>query len=219
MRACEAHLELVFGMFSDPGRAWEAATTRALGAPVLEGDFDGTHHVLYRVDDPAATAALSSVLEDKKIYIADGHHRYETMCTFRDELAAAGKGEVARWGLIFLSNLDDPGLGGPADAPTDPTACPASTSRPRWRRSSRSSPSPASRCRPTGGGARAPGRSGGERRGVRPGGAGQRRALVVLSLRPDFDPGGGRAATPGAGAAAPRRSRCCTSSSSIAASA
>jgi uncharacterized protein (DUF1015 family) len=110
MRACQAHLELVFGMFSDPGRAWEAATTRALGSPVLECDFDGTHHALYRVADPAATEALSSVLADKNIYIADGHHRYETMCSFRDELEAAGRGEVARWGLIFLSNLDDPGL-------------------------------------------------------------------------------------------------------------
>lgn len=110
MRACDAHLELVFGMFSDPGRAWEAATGRALGEPVLQCDFDGTHHVLYRVDDPAATDALTAVLADKNIYIADGHHRYETMCTFRDELEAAGRGEIARWGLIFLSNLDDPGL-------------------------------------------------------------------------------------------------------------
>src|SRR5690606_514173 len=72
--------------------------------------FDGTHHALFRVDDPAATAALADVLADKSIYIADGHHRYETMCSFRDELEAAGKGETARWGLIFLSNLDDPGL-------------------------------------------------------------------------------------------------------------
>ena len=107
MRACEAHLELVFGMFSDPERRWEAAAG-ALGDPVLACAFDGAGHVLYRVSDPAATAALSQVLADRKIYIADGHHRYETMCTFRDELA--GRGEVARWGLIYLSNLDDPGL-------------------------------------------------------------------------------------------------------------
>jgi uncharacterized protein (DUF1015 family) len=110
MRACEAHLELVFGMFPDPARAWEAAVGEALGEPVLAGDFDGSHHVLYRVDDPAAVAALSDILAEKKIYIADGHHRYETMCTYRDELLAAGRGEVARWGLIYLSNLDDPGL-------------------------------------------------------------------------------------------------------------
>ncbi len=109
MRACMAHLELVFGMFSDPGRAWEGAVGE-LGAPVLDADFDGAHHTLYRVADPRATAALAQVLADKQIYIADGHHRYETMCSFRDELEAHGRGEAARFGLIYLSNLDDPGL-------------------------------------------------------------------------------------------------------------
>ncbi len=109
MRACMAHLELVFGMFSDPSQSWQASLGE-LGAPVLDADFDGAHHTLYRVDDPQATAALAQLLEDRKIYIADGHHRYETMCSFRDELTAEGRGETARWGLIYLSNLDDPGL-------------------------------------------------------------------------------------------------------------
>ena len=109
MRACMAHLELVFGMFSDPGRVWEGAVGD-LGEAVLDADFDGAHHTLYRVSDPAATAALARVLADKQIYIADGHHRYETMCSFRDELTAEGRGETARFGLIYLSNLDDPGL-------------------------------------------------------------------------------------------------------------
>ena len=109
MRACMAHLELVFGMFSDPDRSWETAVGE-LDEPVLDADFDGAHHTLYRVADPAATAALAQVLADRSIYIADGHHRYETMCSFRDELEAQGRGETARWGLIYLSNLDDPGL-------------------------------------------------------------------------------------------------------------
>ena len=109
MRACDAHLELVFGMFSDPRRAWEDAAGD-LGAPVLDAAYDGAHHRLFRVHDPARIAALTEVLADRSIYIADGHHRYETMCTFRDELLAAGRGETARWGLIYLSNLDDPGL-------------------------------------------------------------------------------------------------------------
>ncbi|MFO7564799.1 MAG: DUF1015 domain-containing protein [Enhygromyxa sp.] len=110
MRACDAHLELVFGMFSDPDRRWEAALEPALGAAALDVDWDGVHHSLWRVQDPAACAALEQVLADKRIYIADGHHRYETMCSFRDELEAAGRGEAARWGMIYLSNLDDEGL-------------------------------------------------------------------------------------------------------------
>ena len=110
MRACDAHLELVFGMFSDPARAWEAAVEPEMATPDLDVEWDGVHHQLWRVSDPAACAALERALADKNIYIADGHHRYETMCSFREELEAKGRGEEARWGMIYLSNLDDEGL-------------------------------------------------------------------------------------------------------------
>lgn len=110
MRACDAHLELVFGMFSDPARRWERAVDPARGAPVLDVDWDGVQHTLWRVDDPRAVEGLEIVLADRNIYIADGHHRYETMCAFSEELVAAGRGEAAKWGMIYLSNLDDPGL-------------------------------------------------------------------------------------------------------------
>jgi uncharacterized protein (DUF1015 family) len=110
MRACDAHLELVFGMFSDPQRRWEAAVEPALADAVLDTEWDGVHHRLWRVSDPRACAALEQTLADRNIYIADGHHRYETMCSFRAELEAAGRGDAARWGMIYLSNLDDEGL-------------------------------------------------------------------------------------------------------------
>lgn len=111
MRACDAHLELVFGLFSDPDQRWEASVEAALGAAVMDCEFDGAHHTLYRVTDPSAVESLQGVLADRNIYIADGHHRFETMCTFGDELAEGGRGEGAsRWGMIYLSNLDDDGL-------------------------------------------------------------------------------------------------------------
>lgn len=110
MRACDAHLELVFGMFSDPEKAWEAAVASALGEPVLDASFDGAHHTLYRVSDPEACAGVTEALAALPVYIADGHHRYETMCAFRRELEEAGRGDVATHGMIYLSNLDDEGL-------------------------------------------------------------------------------------------------------------
>lgn len=109
MRACEAHLELVFGMFSDPVRRWESLVDPNLGAPVLEADFEGIHHTLWQVADPGALRDLAELLRDQSIYIADGHHRYETMCSFREELERRGH-PAAAWGMIYLSNLDDPGL-------------------------------------------------------------------------------------------------------------
>lgn len=109
MRACDAHLELVFGMFSDPEHKWGALLESDQGEPVLQSDFDGIGHALYRVSDPAALAALATHLEDRSIYIADGHHRYETMCAFRDELEQRGH-QAPVYGMMYLSNLDDPGL-------------------------------------------------------------------------------------------------------------
>ncbi len=109
MRATGAHLELVFGLFSDEARRWEATVEPVLGAEVLACHFDGIDHALWRVDDPAAVDALQRQLADEKIYIADGHHRYETMCAFRDELEATGVPGAA-FGMIYLSNLDDPDL-------------------------------------------------------------------------------------------------------------
>lgn len=110
MRACDAHLELVFALFSDPERAWEGALEGQLGAPVLDCEYEGAHHTLYRVADASACARLAAALADSNLYIADGHHRYETMCAFGRELEAAGREEVARFGMIYLSNLDDDGL-------------------------------------------------------------------------------------------------------------
>lgn len=109
MRATEAHLELVFGLFSDPAAQWEDLVRPALGGDVLACRFDDIDHTLWKVDDPAIVAALQQHLADKKIYIADGHHRYETMCAFRDELEQRGH-RGAAYGMIYLSNLDDPEL-------------------------------------------------------------------------------------------------------------
>ncbi|MEZ4454562.1 MAG: DUF1015 domain-containing protein [Nannocystaceae bacterium] len=110
MRATGAHTELVFGLFADPERRWEALVDPQLGPPVLTASEGSVHHVLYRVTDPAAVDGVVGLLGDRSIYIADGHHRYETMCNLREELEAQGRGDAARFGMIYLSNLDDPGL-------------------------------------------------------------------------------------------------------------
>lgn len=109
MRACEAHLELVFGMFSDPERGWETIVDPHRTQPLFTTEFEGVTHSLWKVDDPAALEALGQRLEDRSIYIADGHHRYETMCAFSEELQGRGHPRAA-YGMIYLSNLDDPGL-------------------------------------------------------------------------------------------------------------
>ncbi|MEE9553836.1 MAG: DUF1015 family protein, partial [candidate division Zixibacteria bacterium] len=76
---------------------------------------DGLAHALWRIDDPHETAAISRGLEGEKLYIADGHHRYETALAYRDELTAdpaasrPGAG-LEDFVLVALAAVDDPGL-------------------------------------------------------------------------------------------------------------
>jgi uncharacterized protein (DUF1015 family) len=113
-RATRCHLSQVFGLYSDPARAsdtpFEAVERER---PVLEGTTtDGVTQRLWRLTDAAAVARVQQLLADKKVYIADGHHRYETMLALREELRKETKSPRSsiEYGTIFLANMDDPGL-------------------------------------------------------------------------------------------------------------
>jgi uncharacterized protein (DUF1015 family) len=117
MRATGTQLSQVFGLYRDPEHRVDAALAAAeRDAPYLDGTTDdGTRHLMWRVTDPEILAEVAKTLAPQPIYLADGHHRYETLLALRDELAAAHGGELeprsaARFGAIFLANVDDPGL-------------------------------------------------------------------------------------------------------------
>lgn len=115
-RATRTHLSQVFGLYNDPARATDAAFGELESqAPDLFGTTeDGVLHRLWRLTDPRAIAEVCRPLRDKQIYIADGHHRYETMLALRDEWRAEpgyrGNDSAAEYGSIFLCNVADPGL-------------------------------------------------------------------------------------------------------------
>ena len=91
-----------------PSAAWQAlspATERAPWGEVTDGD--GTVHRLWRVSDPGAIAAVQAATRDAELLIADGHHRYETMQAYAEEVG--GEGEH-RYILMCLVALEDPGL-------------------------------------------------------------------------------------------------------------
>jgi uncharacterized protein (DUF1015 family) len=108
-RATRANISPIFSLYSDPGqdawRAIEPATERPPWADVSDGD--GTRHRLWPVTDPAAIAAVQAATADAELLIADGHHRYETMDAYAEEVG--GEGEH-RYILMCLVALEDPGL-------------------------------------------------------------------------------------------------------------
>lgn len=115
-RATRAHLSQVFGLYEDPSlQADQAFADLVAGPPTLHGRTgDGVEHHLWRLTDPAAQEAVAAALRDRRIYIADGHHRYETMLALRDELRREpgylGPSSSIEYGTIFLCNASDPGL-------------------------------------------------------------------------------------------------------------
>jgi uncharacterized protein (DUF1015 family) len=113
-RATRCHLSQVFGLYSDPDRrSDEPFEAIEATAPALSGTTtDGVAQKLWRLTDPAAQKQVMSLLADKKVYIADGHHRYETMLALREELRKETKSPRSsiEYGTIFLANMDDPSL-------------------------------------------------------------------------------------------------------------
>ena len=117
MDATSAHFSQIFTMYADPAgetdRAFAAAESRA---PAIDGATeDGTRHLLWRLDDPEAIGRVVRLLAPLKLYIADGHHRYETMLALRERMRERAGGELdsrstAEFGTLFLCNMDDPGL-------------------------------------------------------------------------------------------------------------
>ena len=96
--ACKANLSQIFGLF--PDRRNEAQNileaTIAGVAPLEATDHLGVVHRIWPVTDVATITAVSGAMGDRPVYIADGHHRYETACNLRDQIAAelAQRGET-----------------------------------------------------------------------------------------------------------------------------
>ncbi len=115
-RKTGANLSSIFGLFADESRD----TDKLLGEfvegrePLLDATFDGVRNRLWRMSDPALVARFASKLDALTVYIADGHHRYETGLAYRNERAAANPLHTGRepynYILSYLSNIHDEGL-------------------------------------------------------------------------------------------------------------
>jgi uncharacterized protein (DUF1015 family) len=114
-RACRANLSQIFGLYPDPQSATQTALERSIAGatPIEATDHLGVVHRMWPVTDLAAITAAQAALGPKPLFIADGHHRYETACNYRDELAAAGKldsNHPANYVLMMCIGMSDPGL-------------------------------------------------------------------------------------------------------------
>src|SRR4051794_4454750 len=103
-RATRANISPIFSLFSDPANAaWTALAPSTELAPWADiTDGDGTRHRLWRVTDAQAIAAVQAATGDAELLIADGHHRYETMAAYADELGGDGEHRYILMCLVAL---------------------------------------------------------------------------------------------------------------------
>lgn len=116
-RAAKAQLSQIFGLFPDPtNEAQEIVEKATAGGPAIEAeDHLGVRHRMWVVSNLEIMGKLQEAMAAKPVFIADGHHRYETACNYRDELAAAAGGTLpkehpAHYVLMQCVGMNDPGL-------------------------------------------------------------------------------------------------------------
>jgi uncharacterized protein (DUF1015 family) len=116
MRATAANLSPIMALYDDPHEelAKSFVPVRRRESELAFTDESGEEHRLWTVPDPILGAAVASFFETRPLYIADGHHRYETALAYRDELRDLRKEltaeDAANYVLMALTAVEDAGL-------------------------------------------------------------------------------------------------------------
>jgi len=115
MKATRCQLSPIFGLYADPeNRVTSVFEATAGRRPDATGRLDGVENRLWVVTDRAVCDSVAAILVDKKVFIADGHHRYGTALMYRDWLQAQRGGTIAdnhpaNYVMFVLASMDDPG--------------------------------------------------------------------------------------------------------------
>ncbi len=116
LKHAEAQFSPIFSLYPDPDDRVMALLQGASPAEPMM-DFNGPEgheERIFRVTDPACLKEVCLTLKDAPIYIADGHHRYETALAYRkwisQQYPQASPQAAFNYILMYLANLHDPDL-------------------------------------------------------------------------------------------------------------
>ena len=123
LRATKTNLSPIFGLYDDPSNdvtdfLFEAVNNQA---PIATAELPTQDHKasviseLWAITDHGVIRDIQLMMDDKHLYIADGHHRYGTALNYRKELSEArgvplGHHDAANYCLFVLIAMQDPGL-------------------------------------------------------------------------------------------------------------
>jgi len=115
LRACKASFSQIYSLFSDPSGDVAAVLS---DVPAKSGAVaigaDKVIHRIWPIHDQDTIQTIVRLMEEKPLFIADGHHRYDTALNYRNERRAAEGGvhKDASYNYVamFMARLEDPGI-------------------------------------------------------------------------------------------------------------
>jgi uncharacterized protein (DUF1015 family) len=116
MKASSAQFSQIFALYEDSqNRVGGLLKSTIESPPEISFDFkDGTSHQMWTVQNQSIIKQVSEALREKSIFIADGHHRYETAKNYRNSMRARYEHNPSdrsyEYVMMYLTNMDDPGL-------------------------------------------------------------------------------------------------------------
>ncbi len=114
MRSCKANTSPIFSLYkSKETGISEIIKKVTLNEPYIDAmDIKGDTHKLWCINNPEEIKIIQSELENKPIFIADGHHRYETAYEFYREMSGENPSSESNFGyvMMFLANMCDEGV-------------------------------------------------------------------------------------------------------------
>lgn len=117
LRQVKANLSPIFAIFSDQHRIIQQTYHKYIQnkKPFIDIiDSENTAHKLWRLDSPDIVSGIQNKMTDEVIFIADGHHRYEVACAYREEMKKKLGGLTGEEGvnyiLAYFTNTDLRGL-------------------------------------------------------------------------------------------------------------
>ncbi len=113
LKATRAHFGQIFMLYSDAEGAVEREVASHSGDKPwqrLEDEY-GTIHAVGRITDPLKIERIVEAMRDKKLVIADGHHRYETALAYRNHCRAQEQyDDRAEYVMMTFVRAETPGL-------------------------------------------------------------------------------------------------------------
>jgi uncharacterized protein (DUF1015 family) len=116
LRATRVHYEQLFLLYEDQGEVDGLLKTASTPDIDVNDEYDVAHRV-WQVSDAGVIAAVQERMRDKRLVIADGHHRYETALNFRNECRAAEFPGLAKEARPFDKLRAGSGASAALDAP------------------------------------------------------------------------------------------------------